>query len=146
MRLEFIELNRKVFSFASWSLIATEIAVALIAYRFLPDQIPIHFDGSGSPDRWGERSLILILLGINVILFLLVTGTIMLYEKLKPASETWILYFIRLLVPLYGIAGILETYVQVVFNLNSRISEIMLIVVLNFATIVYIRRLFIKPK
>jgi len=55
------------------ALAALGIHGVLIAlyYPGLPDQIPIHFGIDGTPDGWGEKWMLLLLLGITVGLYAL---------------------------------------------------------------------------
>lgn len=53
-------------------------AVALLALPFfymreLPERIPIHFNGAGTPDGYGPRSSIFLLPGIGMVVYLLLT-------------------------------------------------------------------------
>lgn len=40
---------------AFWGCSAALLGVWLIGWLTLPDRVPLHFSGSGSPDRWGSR-------------------------------------------------------------------------------------------
>ena len=42
--------------------------VLLIPYADIPDRIPSHFNAAGEADGWGNKSLLLILIGTNVAL------------------------------------------------------------------------------
>jgi hypothetical protein len=43
--------------------------VLLLPYGDIPDRIPRHFGASGDPDAWGDKSLLLWLTGLNVLLY-----------------------------------------------------------------------------
>lgn len=49
------------------------VAVAR-AWPRLPDTIPMHFDLAGRPDGWGNRKTVLLLPGISVFMYLMLTG------------------------------------------------------------------------
>ncbi|MTB84194.1 DUF1648 domain-containing protein [Nocardioides sp. zg-578] len=50
-------------------------AVALVAAALLlPDEVPLHFSGSGEPDRWGTRSEALLTMGLVGALLAVVLG------------------------------------------------------------------------
>ncbi|MCB0635323.1 MAG: DUF1648 domain-containing protein [Lewinella sp.] len=56
--------------------IATLILLCLIPlfyFMSLPDRIPLHFDGTGTPDSWGSRYTIFILPGIAVVMYFLLS-------------------------------------------------------------------------
>lgn len=40
----------------------------------IPARIPIHFDGAGSPDRWGDKAALMGLVGVPLVLGLLLLG------------------------------------------------------------------------
>ena len=46
--------------------LAVMLAVLIINWRHLPNEVPAHFDGSGNVDRWGSKMELLILPGIGI--------------------------------------------------------------------------------
>lgn len=46
-----------------WAAAVLAAAMSVVAWLLLPDRVPLHFDGSGDPDRWGSRVEAVITLG-----------------------------------------------------------------------------------
>lgn len=63
-----------VFPLVTLAFVVVACAVAAIhvgsAYPSLPEQIPVHFDASGTPDRWTEKSPVVIFLPVALALVL----------------------------------------------------------------------------
>lgn len=57
-----------------------------LAWPSLPDKIPMHYNFAGEIDRWGAKGEIIILIILNWILYLVVTGT----EKIPQVWNTGI--------------------------------------------------------
>lgn len=53
------------------------LAVLIINWRDLPNEVPAHFDGSGNVDRWGSKMELLILPGIAIAMHFF----LMIFEK-----------------------------------------------------------------
>ncbi len=49
-------------------------ALASTAVGTLPDEVPIHFELTGTPDAWGSRGHIFILPGLGLVLFMILAG------------------------------------------------------------------------
>lgn len=45
-----------------------------VSYGQLPDRIPIHFSASGQPDGWAAPSSLVLLTGVQVFLYAMLTG------------------------------------------------------------------------
>lgn len=75
-------------SITGWlALIATWVLIA-IYYNKLPDTVPVHFDSSGEPDRFGGRLSIFISPVVSTILFVLLTilGTSRLFLQFSSSG------------------------------------------------------------
>lgn len=57
-----------------WILLAVTIIIGLVSYRYLPEQIPMHFDIAGNVDRYGGR--IQIFLSPLIILFMIIVAEV----------------------------------------------------------------------
>ncbi|WP_193605571.1 DUF1648 domain-containing protein [Nocardioides dongkuii] len=62
------------------------LAVALVCAAFLlPAEVPLHFDGSGDPDRWGSRTEALVTMGlVGGLLALVLGGSAALVDRMPP--------------------------------------------------------------
>jgi uncharacterized membrane protein len=64
---------RKIYDVFNVVFLALTTYTVLSAYPRLPGRIPVHFNIAGDPDRWGEKSEILILVavvwGLNILLY-----------------------------------------------------------------------------
>jgi uncharacterized membrane protein len=64
---------RKIYDVLNVVFLALTTYTVLSAYPRLPDRIPVHFNITGDPDRWGSKSEILILVavawGLNILLY-----------------------------------------------------------------------------
>ena len=67
-------------SIADWMLEGVSAAALLVAigdvafhWSMLPERIPVHFGATGSPNAWGNKSMLLLLLGTTVVMALLLT-------------------------------------------------------------------------
>jgi uncharacterized membrane protein len=74
------------------SIIAIFINVYLLLkyYKVLPNVIPTHFSGTGLPDGYGSKSSILILAGINFIMYIVLTILSRfprVYNYIKPITK-----------------------------------------------------------
>ncbi|MDD4875946.1 MAG: DUF1648 domain-containing protein [Dehalococcoidales bacterium] len=54
-------------------MLAFTLYIALSNYTTLPEIIPTHFNGQGTPDDWGSKNTIFLLLGLNIFIYLLFT-------------------------------------------------------------------------
>jgi uncharacterized membrane protein len=45
------------------------VLLVLATWNLLPESIPVHFDFAGQPDAWGARTELLIMLGLNVLVY-----------------------------------------------------------------------------
>lgn len=60
---------------AFWASVVLAAAMSVVAWSVLPDRVPLHFDGSGDPDRWGSRlEAVLVMGGVKAGLVLLFWG------------------------------------------------------------------------
>jgi uncharacterized membrane protein len=57
----------------SLSFLIILIALPLLSYNNLPERIPVHFNGAGTPDGYGSRSSMWILPATGAFLWLLLT-------------------------------------------------------------------------
>lgn len=48
--------------------LAVMIAILVMNWRDMPNEVPAHFDGSGTVDRWGSKMELIILPGIAIAL------------------------------------------------------------------------------
>lgn len=70
--------------------IIINIYLLLKYYKALPNVIPTHFSGAGAPDGYGNKSSILILTGINFIMYIFLTTLSRfprVYNYLKPITK-----------------------------------------------------------
>lgn len=66
------------------------IVLPAFYYNQLPDRIPIHFDGAGNPDGYGSKSMIWLLPGIGLVLYVIlfqITKYPHTFNYLKPITE-----------------------------------------------------------
>lgn len=66
------------------------IALPAFYYNQLPDRIPIHFDGAGNPDSYGNKSMIWLLPVIGLVLSMIlfqVSKYPHTFNYLKPITE-----------------------------------------------------------
>ena len=56
----------RILEMASLVLAVFLIVLAVALYRYLPEQIPIHFNAAGEPDGWGGKSFIYALPALGV--------------------------------------------------------------------------------
>ncbi len=131
-----------------WEAIALLSLLALIAipiffYSSLPNQIPVHYDFSGTPDRFGSKASLFALPAIGLFLYLLLT-TVNKYPKLfsfynRAKAEhfayhygiaTWMTRAIKAIV-LFGLAYINWGSVQTALGKWAGLSTWFLIVFLG---------------
>jgi uncharacterized membrane protein len=55
------------------SMVVITVAVVALYWSSLPEQITVHFDLAGKPDRQGEKTTLLFLSGLSVVDYLLMT-------------------------------------------------------------------------
>jgi uncharacterized membrane protein len=64
---------RKIYDILNAGFLAFITYMVLSRYSALPDRVPVHFGISGSPDRWGSKSELFILValvwGLTVLLY-----------------------------------------------------------------------------
>jgi uncharacterized membrane protein len=56
---------RKIYDILNALFLALTTYTVLSAYPALPDRIPVHFGMSGTPDRWGSKSELFIIVAIS---------------------------------------------------------------------------------
>ncbi|MDH5609258.1 MAG: DUF1648 domain-containing protein [Cyclobacteriaceae bacterium] len=70
-----IEIKRTRFDFFLEIVAVCAVLVGILfpslSYRELPTQVPVHFDFTGVADGYGHKSFLLLLMGIELLLFLL---------------------------------------------------------------------------
>lgn len=68
-----IQLNRAdhILARSAWLVLIILVALPLIFYSQLPEEIPVHYGADGKPDRWGARSQIFLMPTIGLVLFLI---------------------------------------------------------------------------
>ncbi|MEK3766252.1 DUF1648 domain-containing protein [Solibacillus sp. FSL K6-4121] len=64
--------------------LAVMIAILVMNWRDMPNEVPAHFDGSGTVDRWGSKMELIILPGIAIALHFF----LMVFEKF-PQSHNY---------------------------------------------------------
>lgn len=62
-----------ILEFIAFSSLLILIALPIISLKTLPETIPVHFNASGQPDGYGNRSAIFLLPAIGAIMYLLMT-------------------------------------------------------------------------
>ena len=70
----------RVLEVCAAAVLVTIVAGSLVSYSRLPDQVPIHFDLSGTPDRWGSRATIFMLPVIAAVVYAIMTAV----SRIKP--------------------------------------------------------------
>lgn len=89
-------------------------AYTALNFEHLPDQIPVHYDFSGSPDRYGSRHSIWLLLSINTAVFIFLnylfrnTDSVLLnvpdnIRQNKPLTQLIVCILMILVVTLFAI-------------------------------------------
>ncbi|MBO4558612.1 MAG: DUF1648 domain-containing protein [Lachnospiraceae bacterium] len=71
---------------ALWIVTFIPLVVTAVLLQYLPEKIPMHFDGSGNIDRWGSKFESFLIPFILIALALMMTLIARYYEK--KASET----------------------------------------------------------
>lgn len=80
MRKLFRQENYKI-----WSIAVISLLVAMIAYPFLPQEIPLHFGGNGEVDRYGGAWTIFLIPAL--IIFLIVSAD--LFRFIDPKKQSY---------------------------------------------------------
>jgi uncharacterized membrane protein len=62
-----------VFEFVSAIALIAAVADVATHWSRLPDQIPTHFGASGTPDGWGSKNMILLLLAVTLVMAITLT-------------------------------------------------------------------------
>lgn len=106
-----------------WIIFALTLIIAAISYRYLPDQIPIHFNVAGEIDNYGGKYFIFLFPGIILFMILLAEFTQNVdpkkssYNKFK--KEYYLIFLLvsilMLLIEIYTIAVSMDIKV---FNIN----------------------------
>jgi len=68
-----LSFSDKIFELIGWILLTALWIFTIVNYYTLPKTIPIHFDFSGNPDRYGDKSNMLVLAIIPTVLFFAMT-------------------------------------------------------------------------
>jgi uncharacterized membrane protein len=55
---------------AAFALVVLTLCLAAIYYGRLPDTIPVHFNTTGDPDRFGHKTTLLVIPAISLFLFI----------------------------------------------------------------------------
>lgn len=64
-----LSTGARILEIASWLLLAVLWILTIYYYGKLPDQVPVHFNASGTPDSYGSPEAIFLLPAITSILF-----------------------------------------------------------------------------
>jgi len=89
---------RRLVDGRSWFLLAAALYAAawVVALLALPERVPLHFGGAGSPDRWGSRAEALVVYGcLGLGLGALLGGAAALSERIPvsmintPRKDWW---------------------------------------------------------
>ncbi|WP_201986933.1 DUF1648 domain-containing protein [Hymenobacter rubidus] len=65
----------------AWGALALLWALTIWAFFRLPDTIPVHFNGAGAPDRYGEKGSLLLLPLVTTALFAGLTAITSFFSK-----------------------------------------------------------------
>ena len=63
-----------VADFAAWGALALLWALTVRYFLYLPDTIPVHFNGAGQPDRYGEKGTLVVMALLGTALFAAMTA------------------------------------------------------------------------
>ena len=72
---------------AVWILAIIALAVTAVAIPFLPESVPVHFNGSWQPDRWGSPYEMLLLPVLLLVLAVVWTAVLNRFEKEAAEAE-----------------------------------------------------------
>lgn len=83
MKIENTKADR-ILDIIGWILLIGTLAYLILGWSSFPDQIPMHYNGAGEIDRWGEKGEIIV---IEVVMWILYLG-IGLVEKYPQIWNT----------------------------------------------------------
>ena len=66
-------LGDKIIEIAGWAMLVFCWSFTIWAYGKMPQTIPTHFDGAGTPDDYGDKGTFFILPAILTVIFLVLT-------------------------------------------------------------------------
>lgn len=104
-------------------LVIVPFVYSVIVYPHLPNQIPIHFNAAGKPDRWGRPESIFLGPGImgavSIFIYVLMTNLKSIDpKKFDPSSETLYIKFAMLTVTFLSILSIVIIYATTHQDIN----------------------------
>lgn len=71
-----------------WIMLLVQVVVTVILNKYMPESVPMHFDGDGNIDRYGSKYELYFLVGMSVFLVLMMKAFIKPYkEKAEKAEE-----------------------------------------------------------
>lgn len=108
-----------------WVVTIVSLLLAIIVFPKLPEIIPVHFDATGVPDRYGSRWSIFIFPGINLIMTILTEGL----KRIDPKTEAYLKfekqYYNVMFVVTLLMLGVQVITLSYVFGYEINISRIM---------------------
>lgn len=70
-----------------WIVSFIPLLLSCVAIRFLPDEIPMHYDMAGNIDRWGSKYETFIFPVIIILMSLMWTGMSAIYKKIATKTK-----------------------------------------------------------
>lgn len=134
---------------------------AIYAYTFLPEIIPIHFDGSGIANGYGNKATMFLLPVIGTAIFILVTVlskypqifnyTVRITDQNKQyqyKNTTRMLRCLKLSIAIIFIVIVIDMYLSGTKKMDGLGSWFLIMVfsIINIPVAYFISRMFAKPK
>jgi hypothetical protein len=66
-------MYRKLCEFLAAAFLIAGVGIVSTAWGNLPERIPVHFNLAGQPDRWEGKQQLLLLLGVQVFVYVVLT-------------------------------------------------------------------------
>ena len=73
MKLKYTRVQKVLEILALLIIVGTMIYLVL-AWRYIPDQVPGHYGAGGKPDRWDSKGSVLFMPVTGLLLYLMITG------------------------------------------------------------------------
>lgn len=105
-------MNRKKMILLTSLLILIPMAVGLILWNRLPEEIPVHFNAAGEPDNYESKAFAVFFLPMFLWVVHLLTGFITLADPKKQNISDKVFLLILCICPLVGIFGDIVMYTK----------------------------------
>ena len=79
--------NNNILKVTMWILSLIHAAFTLLVYNSLPEIMPMHYDASGTVDRWGNKSELFVIVGVFLMVMLYITVQIRGFENKAEKTD-----------------------------------------------------------